>query len=345
MNSSLLSSPYDASTTSYVLDVNSIGSLKANANSPEAIKKIASQVEGLFLQMMLKSMRDATPKDDLLSSNQTQLFTSLYDQQISQDLSNKGIGFANELVKAMEQNSLINPDDLELNSEKQFSLVETLQSQSFDGKPESINSTNVLNIVRGSLSRENINNLSLKFTSIPTTVNNAVSDVVEGATEFVKTLSMPAQLASKDSGIHHQLILAQAALESGWGKHEIKAANGNQSHNLFGIKAGKNWKGDVTEVLTTEFIDGQPTKVRAKFRVYQSYQHALSDYVDLLTQNPRYKNVISASSPEQAAIEIQKAGYATDPQYASKLINIIKKFKTNQSIAVKHYTNVNNIKI
>jgi peptidoglycan hydrolase FlgJ len=135
-----------------------------------------------------------------------------------------------------------------------------------------------------------------------------------------------AQAASAASGVPAPLILAQAALESGWGKREIRADDGTQSFNLFGIKADRGWKGPVVEITTTEYVDGEPQKVRAKFRAYASYDEAFADYASFITRNPRYANVLATDDPAQAAHGLQRAGYATDPQYGHKLVRIMQKF-------------------
>jgi len=155
--------------------------------------------------------------------------------------------------------------------------------------------------------------------------------------QFVSRLSIPAQVASQNSGISHQLIVAQAALESGWGQREIPTADGKQSFNLFGIKAGGSWSGPTTDITTTEYTNGVAKKVQASFRVYGSYVEAITDYVKLLTNNPRYAQVTAAGTPEQAAHALQAAGYATDPNYASKLVNVIQKIKGAGAQAVKAY--------
>ena len=119
-------------------------------------------------------------------------------------------------------------------------------------------------------------------------------------------------------------MVAQAAHESGWGKHEIKNADGSASFNLFGIKAGANWKGPVAEVTTTEYIDGVARKVVAKFRAYASYADSFSDYAKMMKDSPRYAQVVaSAGSAQGFAQGLQRAGYATDPAYADKLTRVI----------------------
>jgi peptidoglycan hydrolase FlgJ len=135
-----------------------------------------------------------------------------------------------------------------------------------------------------------------------------------------------AQAASEASGVPAPLILAQAALESGWGKREIRAEDGTQSFNLFGIKADRSWKGPTVEITTTEYVDGEAQRVRAKFRAYGSYDEAFTDYAKFISGNPRYAGVVATDDPAQAAHGLQRAGYATDPQYGQKLVRIMQKF-------------------
>jgi flagellar protein FlgJ len=141
---------------------------------------------------------------------------------------------------------------------------------------------------------------------------------------FLKLHGDAAKAAEAATGIPANFMVAQAAHESGWGRHEIKHRDGSTSFNVFGIKAGANWKGPVAEVTTTEYINGQPHKVKAKFRAYGSYEEAFTDYAKLMKNNPRYAKVVdNASSAQGFAQGLQKAGYATDPAYADKLTRMI----------------------
>ncbi|MGO4808134.1 flagellar assembly peptidoglycan hydrolase FlgJ, partial [Cupriavidus sp. 2MCAB6] len=142
---------------------------------------------------------------------------------------------------------------------------------------------------------------------------------------FVSRMAGPAQSAARATGVPAKLILGQAALESGWGRREIAYPDGSTTFNVFGIKAGANWKGQVAEITTTEYIDGQPQKVRARFRAYASYDEAFADYGRLLSNNPRYAEVLAAATPDDAARGLQRAGYATDPAYGEKLVRIMRK--------------------
>lgn len=141
----------------------------------------------------------------------------------------------------------------------------------------------------------------------------------EHAREFVSRIAAPARAAARASGVPAELIIAQAALETGWGQRRIPAADGRDSHNLFGIKAGGEWKGAVTEVRTHEYIDGKRQAQTARFRVYPSYDQAFADYARLIARSPRYAAVRSAPDAHAAAHALQQGGYATDPAYADKL--------------------------
>jgi flagellar protein FlgJ len=143
---------------------------------------------------------------------------------------------------------------------------------------------------------------------------------------FLTPLVAPAQAASRRTGVPAELILAQAALETGWGRHQIHTADGRNSHNLFGIKAGSRWQGPTAEVMTHEYLNGRRTRLQDRFRVYDSYEAAFTDYGRLLSGSRRYAAVSTAPTAEQAARELQAGGYATDPAYADKLIKIMGRF-------------------
>lgn len=296
-------------------DAQSLNELKTSTRQdPQAnLKPVARQVEGMFVQMMLKSMREALPKDGLFSSDSTRLYTSMYDQQIAQQMTaGKGLGLADMMVKQMT--AAQGPTDETPQVPMKFDLetVTSYQNQA------------LTQMVRR---------------AVPKAPDGTDAGLPGDSKDFLAQLSLPARLASQQSGIPHHLILAQAALESGWGQRQIRRENGDPSFNLFGVKASGNWKGPVTEITTTEFENGEAKKVKAKFRVYGSYLEALSDYVGLLTRNPRYAAVTTASTAEQGAQALQSAGYATDPNYARKLTNMIQQLKSMGEKVSKAYSN------
>ncbi len=151
--------------------------------------------------------------------------------------------------------------------------------------------------------------------------------VGEHVRAFVDRVGAAARAASAASGVPAVLIVAQAALESGWGRREIRQADGSPSFNLFGIKADRGWRGPVAEAPTTEYVDGRPQRVRARFRAYGSYEESFADYARFLAGNPRYAGVLSAATPAEAARGLHRAGYATDPGYAAKLLRIIERLR------------------
>ncbi|MDX8000265.1 flagellar assembly peptidoglycan hydrolase FlgJ [Xenorhabdus sp. Reich] len=315
-------------------DVNSLHSLKAKlSQEPEqGLRQVAQQLEGVFVQMMLKSMRSSLPQDGILSSEQTRFYTSMYDQQIAQDLSQKGLGFADMIVKQFSNANNIPSDPSELAGTTPMPLgndiLHTLPKQALEpfmrrAMPENTPSA----FAKGTFSKGTFSKGIAQLKPLP--MNSA---------NFVSMLSLPAQLASQKSGIPHLLIIAQAALESGWGQREILTAEGKPSHNLFGIKAGKYWKGSVTNIMTTEYIDGEPKKIQDSFRVYGSYVEAITDYVKLLTENPRYAKVAQSTTAEQGAYSLQDAGYATDPGYAKKLVSLIQQLQNTGSQMAKAYS-------
>ncbi|EEW0953510.1 flagellar assembly peptidoglycan hydrolase FlgJ [Escherichia coli] len=283
-------------------DAQSLNELKAKAGEDPAanIRPVARQVEGMFVQMMLKSMRDALPKDGLFSSEHTRLYTSMYDQQIAQ----------------------------------QMTPEQPLPEESTPAAPMKFPLETVVRYQNQALSQ-------LVQKAVPRNYDDSLPG---DSKAFLAQLSLPAQLASQQSGVPHHLILAQAALESGWGQRQIRRENGEPSYNLFGVKASGNWKGPVTEITTTEYENGEAKKVKAKFRVYSSYLEALSDYVGLLTRSPRYAAVTTAASAEQGAQALQDAGYATDPHYARKLTNMIQQMKSISDKVSKTYSmNIDNL--
>lgn len=158
--------------------------------------------------------------------------------------------------------------------------------------------------------------------------------VFASAADFIETMLPMAEEAARKIGVDARYLVAQAALETGWGKSIIRQADGSSSHNLFGIKAHRGWDGDSAKVMTTEFQGGKAVKEAASFRTYDSFAQSFNDYVSFLQGNGRYEEALaSTDNPEQFVRELQEAGYATDPQYARKISQIARKMQTYQTIA------------
>ncbi|WLI76340.1 flagellar assembly peptidoglycan hydrolase FlgJ [Kosakonia sp. H02] len=300
-------------------DAHSLDQLKlaARNQSPEALKAVAKQMEGLFVQMMLKSMRQASFKDGLFNSQQSEMFTSLYDQQISQNIAEKGkMGFADLMVKQMTGKSEAVAENVTATREVPLHI----SPARFIGVP--------LRLQPADPDEQRAEQEQAAQAEIPAIPGGG----------FIARMMAPAMAVGRLSGIPHQLIIAQAALESGWGKREILTRDGKPSHNLFGVKATADWQGETTEITTTEYEGGVAQKIKDKFKVYSSYAEALEDYTSLISRNPRYKNVVKSETPEIAAKALQSAGYATDPAYAKKLINIIQQVRNKVSEAADAYS-------
>lgn len=299
-------------TESLAVDVKSLNALRASAaqRSPEALKGASKQFEALFLNMILKSMRDATPQDGMFENQQTKLFTSMLDQQLSQNMAQRGVGLADMLVRQLSQ-SLNKPFPSENDAAEKLPLDIPLArglSDLYRAKPLD----GIANRATDGVSQGSRRNKSQKRPA--------------HVAAFHNRLRADAEAASRVTGIPAKFMLAQAALETGWGKREIRARDGSPAHNLFGIKATGNWTGRVTEATTIEYINGVPQRRVEKFRAYDSYADAFRDYANLLKNNPRYEKVLAnAQDADGFARGLQRAGYATDPHYAAKLSSIIRR--------------------
>ncbi|MDR5752010.1 MULTISPECIES: flagellar assembly peptidoglycan hydrolase FlgJ [unclassified Caballeronia] len=307
----------------FALDVQGFDAMRAQANaSPQqGLQAAAKQFDAVFTQMMLKSMRDATPSDSPFDSNESKSFTSMLDQQLSQQMSSKGIGVADMMLKQLMRNAGTS------DSGAGASGMAGGAGGDLNANAGNIAAMNAMAKAYASAAASKNNSLQ---SGAGYTANSALEPAARGngsdkVNAFVDRLAVPAQAASAATGIPARFIIGQAALESGWGKREIKNSDGSTSHNIFGIKATKDWTGKTVNAVTTEYVNGQPKKVVERFRAYDSYEHALTDYASVLKNNPRYAPVVEASRDAAGfAHGMQKAGYATDPQYAKKLISIMR---------------------
>ena len=292
----------------FVLDGKATADLRNKIKQdPQAgLKEAAQQFEGMLLQMVLKSMREATPQDGMMNSDQTRFFTSIFDQQLAQNLSTQGkLGFARLIEQQLGRNLASGKLDVNASSLEvlQQSLVER-QAASSAGQ-----------YVGGGAERVR--------SAPPVVMESSTGGIPAGAGEFVNRIWPHAVDAAKSLGVPPQFLVAHAALETGWGKSEIRSAEGSPSYNLFGVKAGRSWQGASVEVPTTEYVNGVAQSIRDKFRVYGSYSESFRDYANLLRNNPRFSNVLGQQDGTQFARSLQQSGYATDPMYADKLGRII----------------------
>ena len=289
--------------------------LKLQQDPQAGLKQAAQQFEGLLLQMMLKSMRNATPQDGLMDSDQTRFFTSILDQQLAQNLSSQGkLGLARMMEQQLGRNGVSvsgKEFDLPSNQLHQMLLMQhgaASSAVSFAGnEPRAV--------------------------GLPKEVVGSAPKNSANGHEFVNRIWPHAVQAASKLGVPPHFLVAHSALESGWGKSEIRAADGSSTYNIFGIKAGRSWRGPSAEVQTTEYIDGVAQTMKEKFRVYGSYGEAFRDYANLLRNNPRFSGVIGQQDGAQFARSLQQSGYATDPLYADKLSRIIGGATLRQALA------------
>lgn len=316
--------PTDASGA--VFDQSALSRLQSDiaqtGGSEEQQKEVARQFEALFLQQLIKQARQASSGiQGLFQSDQTRLAQSLADEQMALQLAEPGVGLAQALLDQMGANQegknlKIKSSPPELSSSRDPSL----RSHVGPDRPEHATSISAL--------------IDMLSHTTPGRVAGAAVSAIQGAPrhieQFVSRMTHAARRASHESGVPAELILSQAALESGWGRREIRAEDGARTYNLFGIKASPNWKGKVVHITTTEYENGVPRKVVQPFRAYDSYTESFADYARLISQNRRYSDVVAAASPQEAARSIQRAGYATDPKYADKLISIMSYFDSRK---------------
>jgi flagellar protein FlgJ len=311
-----------------IFDVGSLTALKRQvaSNDPQALRAAAQQFEALFLQQVLKSMRDATPQDGMFDSEQTRMYQSMLDQQLSQVLSTKvnGTGLAALIEKQLarqNQEPQDFPDGLPL---APASPSLPLRDRALPlSKPASGGLGELpVPVLRAPVAAPVATPLTSSGTN-PPPVNSAGVIVPMAANEFVRKILPAAAEASASTDIPANFLVAQAALESGWGKSEPRFADGSSSYNVFGIKAGAGWTGPVVQATTTEYVNGIAQTRRENFRAYASYADAFRDYATLMTSSPRYANVIGNQDAAGFARSLQRAGYASDPQYAAKLERVI----------------------
>ena len=306
--------PEDIASNRFVLDMKAAQDLRTKLRQdPQAgLKEAAKQFESMFVQMVMKSMRDATPQDGIFNSDATRFYTSVLDQQMAQQMGATGqLGFARQIERQLGRMLAAQGDG----SIENDSSVASLRTNSrLSGMPA--------DAIQGA--ERNAGSRVPAATDAATLPANAAGNASSsGSREFVNRLWPEAVEASRTTGVPAHFLVAHAALETGWGKSEIRRADGSTSYNLFGIKAGKSWQGDSVEATTTEYVNGVAQTTKERFRAYGSYAEAFRDYASLLANNPRFSSVVGQQDGTAFARSLQQAGYATDPMYADKLSRII----------------------
>ena len=298
-------------------DISGLNDLKlmARKNKDMALKEIAKQFESLFMNMMLKSMRDASMGDPIFDSNQSGMYRDMFDRQLALSLSKgQGMGLAKVLERQLAQ-QIPGISDKNKSNDTSENLIRT-------------NFPDGNNIPQPLIPAQNSKPVQTNYKIAPAIVDrmDMTSKANTPQEKFIRQLWPMAVEAADELDTLPEVLISQAALETGWGKHVNKHRNGDSSYNLFNIKAGPDWEGKTVRKATIEFHNGVPVTEVAHFRAYDSYEESFRDYVDFLQSTDRYSGALENSSdPEKYIRGLQKAGYATDPQYSDKILNIIKR--------------------
>ncbi len=308
-------------TPALYTDFSDLQNLKYDKSVDEQarLKAVAKQFEGIFLQMMLKSMRDANIGEELFDNDQVKMYQDLFDKQVALELGNsRGVGLADMLAKQLDKSSPEQVNTGKNMADYQRNVFHRINELSARSRLE-MNNPQVVAATTGNMAA----GMTQRVVKPAETgqVEQPSWDTPEG---FIESLMPHARTVAGKLGLHPAFIVAQAALETGWGEHVMKTAEGHSSHNLFGIKAGSHWQGNTVSSDTLEFRDGVMKQEKAAFRSYSSLADAFHDYAKFLSDNPRYRKVVnSGTDVEQFSNSLSKAGYATDPAYANKIRAIV----------------------
>lgn len=294
-------------------DIQGLQNLKYTKNADAAKKEVAQQFEAMLMQMVMHSMRDAnkTFSSGLFGSQEMDLYQDMFDKQMSLLMSNSHLGFAKMVEKNIDnmQSSPSNPD-----------TSHSTSPPSVDYQP----------VVSTKLTESEHND------SLPEKPDVQTHQTQEGFSsqgEFIKKLWHSAKIAASFIGASPEILLAQAALETNWGKNVLPYFN-NSSHNLFNIKADLNWRSKTTTVDSLEQKNGVLVKEKSNFRSYDSFDESFLDYANFLRQNDRYSDALNkAENPEKFVNALQNAGYATDQQYANKILKIFSSHSFKNEVA------------
>ncbi|SEH99840.1 flagellar protein FlgJ [Rheinheimera pacifica] len=306
-------------------DLTSLQQIRSNSGKDEkaALRQAAEQFESIFFSMLLSSMRKANEAfevDGMMNSQTTKFYRDMHDSQMATDLAQKGaLGLADLLVEQLSPalSKKATPDIAQVNETKTLQMPRHILPTVKVAK-QAVMPTDTAIATAAPTGLAAANNIA---TAQPEVVKPAWQ--VASPEQFVRALLPAARETAKALGLDPLALIAQAALETGWGQRVIKTAKGESSFNLFGIKANNGWQGETAVVDTLEYRAGIAKKEQAKFRSYTSPEHSLQDYADFIKKNPRYQDAVQATGDTKAYFEqLQAAGYATDPAYAQKIMAV-----------------------
>jgi flagellar protein FlgJ len=291
----------DASSTRAYTDLQGLNALRAMArsDSPQAANAVAREFEAMFIQTMLKSMREAALTENPFESEQMRMYQDLFDKQIAMDLASRGeLGMTDFIAKQLGENKTTHGDSLPTTQ----GVSSVVPNASHPGVP------------RPAQIQDESHSL----------LRTDAEEDIRSPEEFIEVMRPHAEKAAREMGVNPKVLLAQAALETGWGKKVIRHPDGSSGYNLFGIKADARWDGDRISVGSLEYENGIAKRKVSAFRAYDSYAESFKDYVQFLRDNPRYADAFRHVRDSEGFVEsLQAAGYATDPNYAGKIKDIL----------------------
>jgi flagellar protein FlgJ len=308
--------PVNSSSADVYTDFAGLTALKKDArtNDPDALRQVAKQYESLFARMMIKSMRDAVGKDPMFGSDEEQTYQEMYDDQLSIEMTKgHGLGLADMLVRQLQKLSGGSKADTPQDAKGAKGAGAVGGSSAL--APQA-GAKAVLRKYPGSDSQSGSKGGSS---------GDAIAPVAspQARASFINDLWPSAQAAGQQLGVDPRNLIAQAALETNWGTRVPRDSQGRSTNNLFGVKAGGQWNGASVTAGTQEYQNGAATSTTGQFRAYDSREQSFQDYVTLLRSSPRYSAALNTGSNVHAfASALQRGGYATDPDYASKVAAI-----------------------
>lgn len=323
---------------------------KAQSNSKESIREVANQFESMFASMLIKSMRQANEAfetDSPFNNKNTKFYTDMQDNQLALDISRHGsLGLADALVRQLDPMSISRPGSV---AQDQLVMPNNDQSQMMDinkalpeidlNKPDqtpasvmSFDQPSVTHIRNKSVQDSEEMVIANKLNNKK--ANNDESKPFTDQKSFIDTLMPYAKKVAKTLGISPAALIAQSALETGWGKKIINSADNQSSFNLFNIKAHRGWDGDKVSKNSLEVENGVGVQRRSDFRRYEGYAQSFNDYEQFMNNNQRYQEALQqGKNADRYVEELQKAGYATDPKYAEKIKQIMNNSTFKAAIA------------
>ena len=335
--------------TDFYLNFQQFGELKLGArnNSDEAAQAVAQQFEGLFVQQMLAAMRSASNIDSGQHSSQMDFYQDMYDKQLAQTIAKQDrLGVARMILQQIPGTEDV-ADEVEAAAKAAKPGPHSLDPvwvNTVSATPALQMPTDPVPVTATPASVVGQTPIDKPAVVLGKVVDDDFAEVAEiernnsrwqTPDSFIADILPQAQIAADALGVSARLLAAQSALETGWGKHTMKLDDGRSSNNMFGIKAGSDWRGDALNRTSLEFGDGALYNQVSRFRAYASPAQSLADYVEFIQENPRYQQALKHAGDDEAYIrEIQTAGYATDPHYADKVISILNGELMQQAVAL-----------